>query len=110
MAKIRNTAIDQMIATTAIADTDAFITYASQYTSNRTFITLREERLKRIKNRRTRKAIATMLKIELDENGDFMVDSKEKASLLIKYLCYKIFKDGETNDVLEASTISALTI
>lgn len=51
-----------------------------------------------------------MLKIELDLSGDFIIDSKEKASYLIKYLCYKIFKDGETNDILEASTISTLSI
>ena len=31
-------------------------------------------------------------------------------SYLIKYLCYKIFKDGETKDILEASTISTLSI
>lgn len=51
-----------------------------------------------------------MLKIDLDESGDFIIDSKEKASYLIKYLCYKIFKDGETKDILEASTISTLSI
>jgi len=51
-----------------------------------------------------------MLKIDLDASGNLVVDSKEKAARLIKYLCYKIFKDGETNDILEASTISTLPI
>ena len=50
------------------------------------------------------------IKIDLDESGDFIIDSKEKAAFLIKYLCYKIFKDAETNDILEASTISTLDI
>ena len=31
-----------------------------------------------------------MLKIDLDEDGDFVIDSKEKAAFLIKYLCYKM--------------------
>lgn len=63
-----------------------------------------------ITDKRKRKAVASMLKIDLDESGDFIIDSKEKASYLIKYLCYKIFKDGETKDILEASTISTLSI
>lgn len=110
MAKVKTAAIDQMLATTAFADPVTFKTYASRYTSNRTFITLKEERLNRVRDKRKRKSVAAMLKIELDESGEFIIDSKEKAAHLIKYLCYKIFKDGETNDVLEASTISALTI
>ena len=110
MAKVKSTAVDLMIATNALADAQAFKTYASQYPSNRTFITLKSERLQRVKDRRKRKSIAAMLGITLNEAGEFVVDSKEKAALIIKYLCYKIFKDGETNDVLEANTISTLTI
>ena len=110
MAKVKTAAIDQMLATTSFADPATFKTYASQYTSNRTFITLKEERLNRVRDKRKRKVVAAMLKIELDESGEFIIDSKEKAAHLIKYLCYKIFKDGETNDVLEASTINTLTI
>ena len=104
MAKVKVVAIDQMVAT------DAIKTYAYQYTSNRTFITLKQERIDRVTDKRKRKAVASMLKIDLDESGDFIIDSKEKAAFLIKYLCYKIFKDAETNDILEASTISTLTI
>ena len=110
MAKVKVVAIDQMVATDAIADPEAFKTYASQYTSNRTFITLKQERIDRVTDKRKRKAVASMLKIDLDESGDFIIDSKEKAAYLIKYLCYKIFKDAETNDILEASTISTVTI
>lgn len=110
MAKVKVVAIDQMVATDAIADPEAFKTYAYQYTSNRTFITLKQERIDRVTDKRKRKAVASMLKIDLDESGDFIIDSKEKAAFLIKYLCYKIFKDAETNDILEASTISTLTI
>ena len=110
MAKVKVAAIDQMIATKAISDPKMFKIYADQYPSNRTFITLKQERIDRVTDKRTRKAVASMLKIDLDESGEFVIDSKEKAAYLIKYLCYKIFKDGETNDILEASTISTLTI
>lgn len=110
MAKVKIAAIDKIVDTNFIADPEAFKTYASQYTSNRTFITLKQERIDRVADNQKRKEVASMLKIDLDEDGDFVIDSKEKAAFLIKYLCYKIFKDGETNDILEASTISTLTI
>lgn len=110
MAKVKSKAIEQMIATDAIADSDAFRLYAFQYTSNRTFITLKPERIARVADKRKRKAVASMLKIDLNETGEFIIDSKEKASHLIKYLCFKIFKDGETNDLLEASAINPLVI
>lgn len=84
--------------------------YASQYTSSRTFITLKSERIERIKDKSNRCVVAAMLKIELDAAGNLIIDSKKKASFLIKYLCFKIFKDGETNDILEASTINTLSI
>lgn len=71
---------------------------------------MKPERIKRIEDKHKRADIANMLKIDLDELGNFIIDSKEKASYLIKYLCFKIFKDGETSDVLEASTISPLNI
>ena len=110
MAKVKNVAIDAIVATAAFSDAEAFKSYALQYTSSRTFITLKPERIKRIEDKHKRADIANMLKIDLDELGNFIIDSKEKASYLIKYLCFKIFKDGETSDVLEASTISPLNI
>lgn len=110
MAKVKSVAIDTMVSTNAFSDAESFKTYASQYTSSRTFITLKPDRITRIKDKRQRRTVATMLKIELDDSGKFVIDSKEKASYLIKYLCFKIFKDGETDEILEASTISTLSI
>lgn len=110
MSKVKSAAIDTMVSTNAFSNAEEFKTYASQYTSNRTFLTLKPERIERITDKSKRKAVASMLKIDLDSSGEFIIDSKEKAAYLIKYLCFKIFKDGETNDVLEASTISTLTI
>lgn len=110
MTKVKNDAIEKMLATNAFSDKAVFKTYALQYTSNRTFITLKQDRIDRVTDKRKRKAVAAMLRINLDESGEFIIDSKEKAAYLIKYLCFKIFKDGETNNVLEASTISPLPI
>ena len=89
---------------------ETFKSLASQYKSSRTFITLKSERVSRIKNKQSRKSIAKMLKLPLDANGDFAITTADEASLLIRYLCFKIFQDNETKDVLEANTVTKLTI
>ena len=108
MTKVKASAIDKMITTNALVDNTSFKSYASQYTSTRTFITLKEERIERISKPENRQEIASMLEIELDESGKFVIDSKEKAARMIKYLCFKIFRDGETNNVLEATSINTI--
>ncbi len=101
----------EILATACSSDNaDNFVWSMYFYKIDRRAITLKQERIDRVTDKRKRKAVASMLKIDLDESGDFIIDSKEKASYLIKYLCYKIFKDGETKDILEASTISTLSI
>ena len=51
-----------------------------------------------------------MLNLSLDANGNFQINTAEEASLLIRYLYYKVFQDSETDDVLEASTVTKLDI
>ena len=110
MAKVRQGAIDEIAGTNVFSDVDAFKSLASQYKSSRTFITLKPERINRIKNKRSRKSVADMLHLPLDTSGDFAITTAEEASLLIRYLCFKIFQDNETKDVLEANTITKLSI
>jgi hypothetical protein len=93
-----------------VIDIDTFKSLASQYKSSRTFITLKPERINRIKNKRSRKSVADMLHLPLDTNGNFAITTAEEASLLIRYLCFKIFQDNETKDVLEANTVTKLSI
>ena len=57
-----------------------------------------------------RKAVADMLHLPLDTNGNFAITTAEEASLLIRYLCFKIFQDNETKDVLESNTVKKLSI
>lgn len=46
----------------------------------------------------------------IDNSGNFAITTAEEASLLIRYLCFKIFQDNETKDVLEANTVTKLSI
>lgn len=110
MAKVKIASIEDIMGTEAISNANDFKTYALKYKSARTFITLKEERVNRIKDRRSRRKVAEILNLQLDENGEFIINTSDEASLLIRYLCYKVFQDLETRDVLEASTITKLNI
>lgn len=110
MAKVKIAAIDKIVGTDTISNVEEFRTFANQYKSSRTFITLKDDRITRIKDGRKRKKIASMLNLPVDAEGNFIITSAEEASLLIRYLCYKVFQDSETDDVLEASAITKLNI
>lgn len=51
-----------------------------------------------------------MLKLPLGSDGEFNITKPEDASLLLRYLCFKIFQDNETMDVLEANTVNKLNL
>ena len=110
LIKHKQISIDRIIETNIFSNADNFKFLAQQYKSTRTFITLSSERLKRIQDKRFRTSVATMLNIGLDSKALLMISSPEEASLLIRYLCYKIFQENETKDVLEASTVTKLDI
>ena len=110
MAKVKAVAIEKIIDTNGIANADDFKNYAKQYSSSRTFITLKEERLERLKTPEQRQKVAERLNLLLDEADNIVVENAEQASLLIRYLCYKVFVDGETNDLLEASTVTKISL
>ena len=110
MAKVKNEAIDEIVSTNAFSDVGTFKSLATQYKSSRTFITLKTERVNRIKDKRNRKKVAEMLHIPLDDSGNFTISTADEASLLIRYLCFKIFQDNETKDVLEANSVTKLSI
>lgn len=110
MAKVKKRAIDEIVGTNVFSDIDTFKSLASKYKSSRTFITLKPERISRIKNKRSRKSVADMLHLPLDTNGNFAITTAEEASLLIRYLCFKIFQDNETKDVLESNTVTKLSV
>ncbi len=110
MLRIKESRIEKIALTQAIADEDVFKRFAKEYKSAKTFVTLKQERIDKIQDNAKRHEVATMLNIELDDNNKFIIDTPEKASLFIRYICYKIFKDSETDDIIEVSNASKLEI
>ncbi len=44
------------------------------------------------------------------EKGEFLFKNDEEVSLLIRYLCFKVFKDDETKDLFEANNVTQLSL
>lgn len=51
-----------------------------------------------------------MLKIEINKDGKFEFKNEEEVSLLIRYLCFKVFKDDETKELLEANNVTSVVL
>lgn len=110
MLRIKDNGIEKIALTQSISDLDTFKHFAKEYKSAKTFVTLKQERIDKIQDETKRHEVSTMLNIELDENNQFIIDTPEKTSLFIRYICYKIFKDSETDDIIEVSNAAKLEI
>lgn len=110
MQKVKNKAIEQIAAIDAFKNKEEFEQMARAYKSPRTFITLKSEHVERIKNKTKRKKVASMLKIEVSDDGKFVFKNEEEVSLLLRYLCFKVFKDDETKELLEANNVTQLAL
>lgn len=106
MQKVKNNAIEKIVEIGALDDVGVFREYIKSYKSPRTFITISEERIERIKDKRKRKNVAKMLELDLSPDGKFVFKNEEEAYKLVKYLCFKLFKDGETEELLEANNVT----
>ncbi|HAN09700.1 MAG TPA: hypothetical protein DCP90_03705 [Clostridiales bacterium] len=101
---VKDSAIQKIIATESISDNDCFANYLQQ-SNSRTFISMNEDRVKNIEDSTKRRYIGDMLGIEINTEDKFVVSSLDEATSLIKYLCYKIVKEADTNNILEASSL-----
>ena len=110
MLKLKETSIETISATQSISNVEVFMDFAKEYKSAKSFVTLKQERLENIKDKTKRSEIAKRLNIRLDDDNNFIIDTAEKASLFIRYLCYKIFEDYETRDIIEVSNASKINI
>ena len=86
--------------TGAFSDLEQLKHFAKSYKSSRTFLTLAESRLAELNDEQGRADISRKLRLKLDGSGKIIVDNEEEASLLIRYLCYKIIEENRTNKIL----------
>lgn len=110
MHKIKVKAIEKISSIDIFKNKEKFEQLAKSYKSSRTFFTLKQERLERVKDRIEREKIAQMLGIEICTEGKLVINEQKEASILIKYLCFKIFKDDETKELLEGNNITSILL
>lgn len=110
MTKIKEKRIEEIVDTNYISNVDQFRIFAQQYKSAKTFITFSNDRVEMLSDETKRKNVADRYGFTLDDNNAFILDSADKASLFIRLLCYKVFEEAETHDVIEASNVTKLVI
>lgn len=108
MQKIKAQAMEQILEIDAFVDKERFSKLVKSYRSPRTFITLDQERIDKLKDVDTRIKVARELEIPINEEGKLEILSEKEATILIKYLCFKVFLEAETNNLLEAASVSKI--
>lgn len=109
LQNLKTNSVNQILKIPCFSD-DSFKNYAESYNHPKTFITLDNEKMEKIKDEQERIKISERFKIELDENNKFKNLSNDQSLHLLKYLCLKIIKDGDTNVLVEVAQATKLEI
>jgi len=107
--QIKARAIDKIVEAGFIANEDDFRQHAQSQNSRR-FVTLSDDRIALATNEKKRSELGATYNIPIDENGLFLLSDADHTDRLLKYLCYKAFKDADTSEMLEASSVTKLNI
>ena len=102
--RLKMQAVEQIMNTAAFSNAEKVQTFMSRYTSPKTFLTLKIQRVEKLKSSAGRDEIAKLLGLKTDETK-IVIDDQEQTNQLIKYLCYKIFQDKETDKLIEVSSV-----
>lgn len=102
--RLKMQAVEQIMNTAAFSNAEKVHTFMSRYTSPKTFLTLKIQRVEKLKSSAGRDEIAKLLGLKTDETK-IVIDDQEQTNQLIKYLCYKIFQDKETDKLIEVSSV-----
>lgn len=105
--RLKLQAVKQIMDTAAFSDAGQVQTFMSRYTSPKTFLTLRVQRVEKLKSSAGREEVAMLLGLETDKTNEtkIVIADQEQANQLIKYLCYKIFQDKETDKLIVVSSV-----
>ncbi len=96
-------AITEVEATGIISDADSFRAIAESGHNPRQFVSFDRARLNALKRTNTRKAMAKLFSIPLDENNRFDTTADGAADRIVKLLCNKGMKDPFKNAAVEVS-------
>lgn len=104
LSRLKNQAIERIMDTNAFRNPEQVRNFMKGYTSPKTFLTLRGQRVEKLKSAEGRNEISELLNLQVMDE-EIAVEDQEQASQLIKYLCYKIFQDKETDNLIEVTSV-----
>lgn len=104
LSRLKESAIDQIIDTHAFGDDEMTKQFMNRYTASKTFLSLKEDRVNKLQSPDKRRDIASLLHLQF-ENDKIVINNQKEANYLIKYLCYKIFQDKETDYLIEVNNV-----
>ncbi len=105
MQKLKTSTVDKIIETGAFINGEHVKKLMNSYKSARTFLSLNETRLNNLAIADKRREIAKLLKLSINSSNAIQLDTDDQASHMIKYLCYKIFQDKETDNIIEVTSV-----
>lgn len=97
--------IKRIIETDAFANSNYVEKVMQSYKSEKIFLTINDTRINKLKTIEGRKEIAKIISSYLDEEHRIVLNDDENVKNLIKYLCYKIIEEKETDDILEVNNV-----
>ena len=103
--RLKIQAVESIMETNAFQDTEKVRGFMESYTSPKTFLSLKPLRMDKLQTPAGRVEIAKRLRINITESYDLIIDNQVQANQLIKYLCYKIFQDKETDNLIEVNSV-----
>jgi hypothetical protein len=104
MHRIKLRAVETILQTDAFKKPNTVRKYLSGYTSPKTFLTLKPERIAKLSDPTWQAEFANKLKLNVVD-GKIDIECQDQANQLIKYLCYKIFQDKETDNLIEVNSV-----
>ena len=102
--RLKMKSIDQILDYKAFSNAVTARRFMESYPSPKTFLTLKAERVEKLKAEEKRKDLAKLLELKF-ENGYIVLENQEQTIKLIKYLCYKLFQDKETDNLIEVKQV-----
>ena len=103
--RLKIQAVESIMDTNAFQNAEKVRGFMKSYTSPKTFLTLKPQRMSKLQTPEGRVEIAKRLRINTTEFNDLIIDDQGQANKLIKYLCYKIFQDKETDNLIEVNSV-----
>lgn len=97
--------IKRIIETDAFANSNYVEKVMQSYKSEKIFLTINDTRINKLKTIEGRKEIAKIISSYLDEEHRIVLNDDENVKNLVKYLCYKIIEEKETDDILEVNNV-----